>query len=218
MAKKVYVSDIPVLLDEWDFDKNTIKPTEVTGGSHKIVWWLCKKQGHSWQAVIKNRAKGIGCPYCSGRYISEGTNDLAALYPELVDEWDYEKNGELTPHSVAAYSNKKVWWKCKLHGHSWQAMTQNRTKHNQGCPYCSGRRALVGFNALITTDPDIAEEWDYEKNDELKPTMVTRGSNKKIWWKCKAYGHSWQAIINNRCKGSGFLIIIIHKHDNLHKA
>lgn len=202
--EKKYIADKPELLEEWDYEKNVdLYPLDVTVGSHKKAWWLCKKQGHSWEAVVKNRAKGIGCPYCSGLYISEGTNDLATLYPELLEEWDYEKNGDLTPHSVTACCNKKVWWKCKAYGHSWQAIIQNRTKHNQGCPYCSGRRALVGFNALITTDPDIAEEWDYEKNEDLKPSMVTRGSNKKVWWKCKAYGHSWQAVINNRTKGIG---------------
>ncbi|WP_294412581.1 zinc-ribbon domain-containing protein [uncultured Ruminococcus sp.] len=201
---KKYVSDIPELLADWDYAKNNdLNPTDITVGSHKKIWWLCRKQNHSWEAEVKSRANGIGCPYCSGRYVSEETNDLATLYPELLEEWDYEKNVNLTPHSVTACCNKKVWWKCKAYGHSWQAMIQNRTKHHQGCPYCSGRRALLGFNALITTDPDIAEEWDYEKNENLKPSMVTRGSNKKVWWKCKAHNHSWQALINNRTKGVG---------------
>lgn len=201
---KKYVSDIPELLADWDYVKNNdLKPSDVTVGSGKKVWWLCKKQMHSWQAVVNTRVKGVGCPYCSGRYVSEGTNDLATLYPELLEEWDYEKNGDLTPHSVTAYCDKKVWWKCKTYGHSWQAMIQNRTKHHQGCPYCSGRRALLDFNALITTDPDIAEEWDYEKNENLKPSMVTRGSNKKVWWKCKEHNHSWQAVISNRINGGG---------------
>ena len=28
----------------------------------------------------------------------------------LLDEWDYEKNGSLTPKNVTAGSIKKVWW------------------------------------------------------------------------------------------------------------
>ena len=29
--------------------------------------------------------------------------------------------------------------------------------------------------------PDIAKEWDYEKNHPLKPEDVTPHSNKKVW-------------------------------------
>lgn len=192
----------PELIGEWDYDKNTISPTSVTAGSQKRVWWICQEHKHSWQAIIKNRAKGIGCPYCSGRNATMGTNDLATLFPELATEWDYEKNDGLTPYNVPTGSNKKVWWKCKTYNHSWQAFIQNRTKHNQGCPYCSGRRALFGFNDLTTTDPDIAAEWAYENNNDLKPTEVTRGSNKKVWWRCKE-GHKWESTVNSRTAGHG---------------
>ncbi len=58
---------------------------------------------------------------------------------------------------------------------------------------------MAGFNDLTTTAPEIAAEWDYEKNGELMPDMVTKGSNKNVWWKC-AQGHSWQARISHRIK------------------
>lgn len=37
----------------------------------------------------------------------EGFNDLATTHPELTKEWDYEKNGKLTPLNVVEFSNKK---------------------------------------------------------------------------------------------------------------
>ena len=199
---KKTISETPELLDEWDFDKNTIDPTNITVGSSKKAWWICKKQHHSWQATINNRAKGVGCPYCSGYMVSTGVNDLETLYPELAEEWDYEKNGDLKPNAVSCGTNKKVWWLCKDYQHSWQAIVNNRTKHNQGCPYCAGKRVLVGFNDLSTTNPDVAAEWDCDKNGDLKPTDVTRGCNKNVWWSCQNH-HSWQAYINNRTKGYG---------------
>lgn len=53
------------LSDEWDYDKNDIRPENVTPGSNKKVWWKCSKCGHSWQAMIYSRAKlGRGCPEC----------------------------------------------------------------------------------------------------------------------------------------------------------
>ena len=32
---------------------------------------------------------------------------------ELLDEWNYEKNGDLTPDNITKGSNRQVWWKCK---------------------------------------------------------------------------------------------------------
>lgn len=62
-------------------------------------------------------------------------SSLAFLNPELAKEWNYEKNGKLTPKEVYPHSKKKVWWKCK-NGHEWQSMIVNRNAGN-GCPYCS---------------------------------------------------------------------------------
>lgn len=54
---------------EWHPTKNkNLTPDQVTYGSQKKVWWQCKKNSrHEWEAVIANRSKGKGCPFCSGR-------------------------------------------------------------------------------------------------------------------------------------------------------
>lgn len=125
---------------------------------------------------------------------------IATERPELVDEWHPTKNGELTPGSISFGSVKKVWWRC-ARGHEWEASPNNRSK-GQGCPYCSGRRALVGFNDLATVEPDIAATWHPAKNGDLTPDQVTRGSHKKVWWICER-GHEWEASVFNRTKGRG---------------
>ena len=108
----------PTLAKEWDYEKNNdLTPMEVLPNSEKKVWWKCDK-GHEWQAIIGNRNKGQGCPYCSGRYAIKGKNDLQTINPTLADEWNYEKNNALTPTDVTPGSNKKVWWKCS-EGHEW---------------------------------------------------------------------------------------------------
>lgn len=186
----------PELADEWDTEKNgSLFPYDVTPGSHKKVWWKCKN-GHSWLAGIHNRAYGgQGCPYCSGRMVLRGVNDLATVNPELSGEWDAEKNGSLSPGDVAPGSHKKIWWKCKS-GHRWQSSVNNRRKGN-GCPYCSGRRATKGVNDLAAIFPELALEWDYDKNCGLSPDEMTPKSSRKVWWKCKS-GHSWRTAISNR--------------------
>lgn len=101
---------------------------------------------HEWEATINNRTHGNGCPYCSGRFIVKGKNDLQTVNPDLAKEWNYEKNNGLTPVDVTANSNKKAWWKCRK-GHEWQATIANRN-HGNGCPYCSGRYAIKDENNM----------------------------------------------------------------------
>ena len=190
----------PNLVLEWNYEKNkSLTPEMVTPGSNKKVWWKCE-EGHEWQAPIYNRAKGVGCPYCSGLKAVSGVNDIATLMPELLEEWNYFKNKGLLPSMVSVGSEKKAWWKCKM-GHEWQAAIANRVK-GMGCPYCSGNKVLSGFNDLVTKYPKIAEEWNTQRNGDLLPQMVTPGSGKKVWWKCEE-GHEWQATITNRVKGKG---------------
>ena len=81
----------PNLVKEWNFKKNAkLLPEHVTANSAKKVWWLCEK-GHEYQATIANRSKGNGCPYCAGKLVTTGENDLKTLCPSLAEEWNYEK-------------------------------------------------------------------------------------------------------------------------------
>ena len=103
-------------------------------GSGKAVWWKCK-EGHEWQATIRNRDRGARCPYCSGRIAIRGFTDLQTVNPTLAKEWNYEKNDNLTPQNVLPNSGKKVWWRCSK-GHEWQATIASRNS-GCGCPECA---------------------------------------------------------------------------------
>ena len=56
--------------------------------------------------------------------------------------------------------------------------------------------------SISVSNPEIAKEWNYEKNGNLKPEHFAANSNKKVWWKC-GKGHEWQAAIFTRNKGHG---------------
>lgn len=188
----------PELAKEWDYEKNgDLRPENVLPGSHKEVWWLCRNN-HSWKRSVKNRNSGNGCPYCTNQRVLAGFNDLATIYPELAKEWDYERNGSLMPDQVLPGAEKKVWWLCEK-GHSWDAYIFNR-KRGVGCPYCDGKRLLVGFNDLASKNPKLAKEWDYEKNGSLRPEDVISGSHKEVWWLCENK-HSWKRSIKERISG-----------------
>jgi hypothetical protein len=50
---------------------------------------------------------------------------------------------------------------------------------------------------LELENPKLAKEWHPKKNGMLTPRDVTKGSMKKVWWKC-AEGHEWQTTVNSR--------------------
>jgi hypothetical protein len=127
----------PKLSREWNSTINgSLTPRDVAPNSHKKVWWICSK-GHEWQALISNRNRGRGCPYCAGQAVCVD-NCLQTLNPELAKQRHPTKNKSLTSKNVTLGSNKKVWWVCKQ-GHEWEVSVKKRN-HGRGCPFCSGRR------------------------------------------------------------------------------
>ena len=176
--------DPELAMEAFGWDSATVTSNS---GFRKV--WHCRL-GHTWAATVNDRSNGTGCPICSGRETLAGFNDLASSRPDLAGEalgWD--------PTTVTKSSHKKKDWKCKA-GHVWDAVVASRDAGN-GCPICSGKRVLVGFNDLSTVNPDLAQQafgWD--------PTTVTKSSNKRRNWKCEV-GHEWRAVVNDRNVGKG---------------
>ena len=198
--EKQYVSDNAQLMAEWNWERNAdIVPSQLTLGSGKKVWWKCGK-GHEWEAACYSRIAGNHCPICSGRKVLVGYNDLSTLAPEIALQWHPSKNSDCTPKDVTLNSHRKVWWLGPC-GHEWQASIADRN-NARGCPYCSSKKVLKGYNDLQTVNPTLAMEWNYEKNNGLKPEDVIPNSGQKVWWKC-IKGHEWQATIGSRNAGRG---------------
>ena len=180
--------------DGWD-------PTKVSPFSGVTKKWKCSL-GHSWKAKPSGRQRGDQCPFCSGRRVLPGFNDLATSHPELAiqaDGWD--------PQLFNFGSNKSLSWICDL-GHKWRASPNSRTNGATGCPYCSNNKVLSGFNDLATTHPEIAKQalgWD--------PSNISFGSNQRRLWIC-SFEHQWSVSPSVRtgkfgtgcpsCANSGF--------------
>jgi Zn finger protein HypA/HybF involved in hydrogenase expression len=164
-------------------------PRKVIGGTRKKLRWICKKD-HTWTATGDKRSQGRGCPICSSQKLLVGYNDLATTNPELAKEadgWD--------PKKVFEGTNKRLKWRCKQ-GHTWISTSNNR-KFGRGCPICSNKKLLVGYNDLATTNPELAKQadgWD--------ATTVFAGTHKELSWRCKQ-GHVWTATGLDRSTGRG---------------
>lgn len=142
---------LPELAKEWHPTKNgNITPNDFTIGSHKIVWWYLpyddpktgKHFDFEWKSSIHARVRNgkiQQCPYLVGKKVWGGYNDLVSKMPMIAEEWNYEKNRNLTPEQVSIFSERKVWWKC-LQNHEWRTTIHNRTFNGSGCPYCYKNR------------------------------------------------------------------------------
>ena len=189
-------SRFPALAKEWHPTKNLpLTPDHVLPGSERKVWWRCSL-GHEWQAEIRSRTHGCGCPVCANRVAVAGINDLASQFPELDQEWHPTKNGKLTPQNVTPGTRKKVWWRCKK-GHEWCVSVQARTLDGTGCPVCAGRKILAGENDMASRFPEIASEWHPTKNGNLQPTQISPVSKRRVWWICPR-GHEYLSAVGMR--------------------
>jgi hypothetical protein len=171
--------EIAAEADGWD------PRTVGKGGGRRL--WRCPL-GHSYLASVHNRTyMDSGCSICANKQVLVGFNDLATTHPDIAAQavgWD--------PTTVTAGSGKRYGWRCSK-GHQWTTPVNYRLE--SGCPYCSNKAVLVGFNDLATTHPELAAEadgWD--------PTTVTAGSNRKRKWRCSE-GHSWTAVVGSRARG-----------------
>ena len=198
-AVKKTVADYPELLKQWDYERNgDLKPEDVTAGNGRKIHWKCPiAEDHRWEARVAHRTNGNGCPCCAGKKVVP-SNCLGTTHPHLFNEWDFERNGNLMPEHVTAGTGRKIHWKCNVaENHRWEAPVCNRT-NGRDCPYCH-RLKIVMSNCLATTHPDLADQWDYERNGNLRPEDVAAGSGQKIHWKCNvAEDHRWEASPNRR--------------------
>jgi hypothetical protein len=139
----------------------------------------------------------VGCPYCAGKKVLQGFNDLQTSHPEIAFYWDKSSNGTLTPSDVNAGSHRKVFWLCEKE-HSYSSTVDHQTRDQTGCPYCAFRKLLKGFNDLASQDPLVSSEWNNLKN-KLEPNQILYGGHSKYWFKC-ASGHEWKASLTTRKK------------------
>jgi hypothetical protein len=145
-------------------------PNGVTPSSKEIAEWLCS-EGHVTSTSIVLKTRQPDCRICSGRTLQKGASDLATTHPEVAAEangWD--------PTQFLASSNELKSWKCR-EGHVFERVINYRMR--AGCPVCTGKEVLEGFNDLHSQKPEIAAEaygWD--------PRAISWGSKKVVLWKC----------------------------------
>ena len=183
------------LIREWD-DSNLMK--SFLPFSNRKARWKCSECNYKWSAVIYSRVGGAGCPSCTGKIPSDKYNLLyyaTINNPILLREWNDSRSMSKFTHG----SKNIVEWKCSKninHG-VWKTTINSRTQ-GTGCPYCSHKKVIKDESVGILF-PCLIQEW----NDDENPYSVSRGSHKKIGWKCNKCNYEWNSTIYHRTSGKG---------------
>lgn len=135
--------------------QNALDILDISAGLKRKVYWTCS-EGHLDLVSVNERVReGVGCRICSGKKIVAGINSLADFNPNLLKEWDWEKNDQLgiSPYDIGpGFNSKKVFWLCNKHG-SYSATIGNRNHRTNptGCGKCrpqSSRNEIRIFTEL----------------------------------------------------------------------
>ena len=184
----------PDIAAQWHPALNTADLSRVGTGSHRVAHWLCSA-GHTWRAPVFSRCQGVGCPQCAG-YVSVSGASFLDRCPDLLDQWDHQRNEGLDPRQVGPGSHRRVWWRC-LEGHAWQAEVANRARGGGRCAQCPKDSS----SPTLAAYPELLEQFDVQAHPGLDASALRASSNRKLWWRCP-HGHSWRAQIRHRALAS----------------
>ncbi|HKT05257.1 MAG TPA: zinc-ribbon domain-containing protein [Rugosimonospora sp.] len=186
-------------------ERSGFTASEVLNGSKSVAWWRCLAGHPDYDMSVNSRTNATrpqGCPYCARKRLAR-EHSLAEVAPDVALEFDAPVNGT-TAHEIFAQDNRVLAWFCRSHPeHRWTASPNNRVGKGSRCPFCSGAR-VWDVNRLASNRPDIARQWDYERNGALSPRDVSVGSSRIVHWVCpKGPDHRWQARVYKRASGQG---------------
>lgn len=119
----------------------------------------------------------------------------------MLEQWLEEQNGLLEPSDVSRCDSARVWWRGE-YGYSWQLSVRTRVFNDAGCPYCSRRLTLKGFNSAECLDAGILHLWHPTKNGDLKPSQVSDRTAKRVWLHCPTCGYEWRESLRRTRKES----------------
>ena len=135
---------------------------------------------------------------------------LLSDFPDLVAQWDYERNDALhqindkhpvDPEALGYGSNYKVGWVCTA-GHKWDAVVGNRARLGRGCPECAKKnQSSVTRGVRARKNPLVnapVAAWWSDKN-ERDISEMSAGSSDKAFFRCDN-GHEWLREIRAQVK------------------
>lgn len=160
------------ILDRWDYDLNSINPSDVSIYSKDFFYLKCPENLHkSSKYIIATLAKHnspLECKYCNSFEhwcIKNNRQDL-------LDRWDYDLNDSI-PEETARTSPQYYYFKCPRGLHkSTSYKLNNLTKYSYSTAKCSFCNSFAQWGIDNLGDDFLEKYWDYDKNIGLDPWSI----------------------------------------------
>lgn len=136
----------------------------------------------------------------------------------LLSQWTGmdENNNIVEISTISKGSNIKLKWHCDVCGSDWIVSVHSRASDKTGCEFCSKkssgkklRKSSVkkGINDLFSWCENHGEYGVYLKSEWtgigvdgeiVEMSEISKGSSKKMLWRCNICGGEWSATLNSR--------------------
>lgn len=176
-------------LDRWDYNKNEVKPSEVSYVSHNKFYFKCPCQKHDsslYQLSSLYVMDELRCKFCNS--FAQRFIDIRGEHA-LEKYWDYDKN-TVDPWDISGSSNQKIWLKCTdTDYHGSYEITRDSAINGHGCPYCNHTKIHPkdSFGQMMINrygKENFDKIWNAEKN-KVDPFTIPPSTRRcKVWLNC----------------------------------
>ena len=188
----------PELAAEWS-KNNGRDAGSVPRNANLSALWICPTCHGEYSYPVAERKVGDDvCPYCRGKRVLSGFNDLKTTDPELAAEWS--ENNERDVETVRHSMTLRALWVCPTCHGEYSYPVAKREAGDNACPYCRGKRVLPGYNSFKVNHPDLMDEWAEAENIIMgvDPDYMLDRNTKRVWWTCKTCGQKYLLSIERR--------------------
>ena len=147
--------------------------------------WKCDKCKYFFDLSIDKlisriKRNGFYCTKCEATFdtaIKVNVKPLSYTDKHLLDQ--LVKN-HIKKNMIDCLSNIVATWKCMKCNGEYECSVVKR--HQEGCPYCSDKQILKGYNTLQETHPYLEKFWD--KSNDKSISEYWHKSFDVLNWKC----------------------------------
>ena len=174
---KIY---LPGDYNELEFEKLTLSDNVTIPRK-----WKCDKCKYFFDLSIDKlisriKRNGFYCTKCEATFdtaIKVNVKPLSYTDKHLLDQ--LVKN-HIKKNMIDCSSNIVATWKCMKCNGEYECSVVKR--HQEGCPYCSDKQMLKGYNTLQETHPYLEKFWD--KSNDKSISEYWHKSFDVLNWKC----------------------------------
>ena len=214
----------------WNYElNNNINPRNIFKNCNKKSWFSCEICNHIFNTSLNSITNmGSWCPYCANpSRILCNDDDCKICFDKSFKAnpkskyWNFELNNNLNPRNIFKSSDKKYYFNCNICKHSFSSNLAN-INNGKWCPYCCNpsKKLCNDDNCSHCFSKSFASHekasfWNYEKNNNINPRNVSKGSEKKYYFNCNICKNTFNTSLSSINNMGSFCPICKNKTEKI---